>query len=161
TALLLGGNIASPVVFVLYALGGAGPTLAALVLRLLGVRSPRMARAGSTVHWLPVEIGCEAVPDVLDAVLAPVLGAPAMPGAVQSVVLADAGGLLLGLSDAIVAGPLSEEFCWRCYLQPRLRSRLTPVVTAVVLCAIWALWHAPLFLLVGTWQSSLGLGAGL
>lgn len=161
TALLLGGNIASPVVFVLYALGGAGPTLAALVLRLLGVRSPRMARAGSTVHWLPVAIGCAAVPAVLAAVLAPVLGAPALTGAEPSVALAEAGGPLLFLITAVVAGPLSEEFGWRGYLQPRLRTRLTPVVTAVVLGAIWALWHAPLFLLVGTWQSSLGLGAGL
>ncbi len=161
TAFLLGGDIAAPAVFVLYALGGAGPSLAALVFRLRGIRSPRMARVGSAVRWLPVAIGCAALPPLLAAVLAPVFGAPGLTGAEPGAAVAGGGGLLLFLATAAVAGPLSEEFGWRGYLQPRLRARFTPGVTALLLGGIWALWHLPLFLLVGTWQSGLGAAEGL
>lgn len=161
TALLLGGDLSSPVVFGLFALGGAGPSLAALIYRLRGIGSPRMARAGSAAGWLPVAIVCAAAPAVLAAVLGPVFGAPALTGAEPAMALADGGGLLLFLATSAFAGPLSEEFGWRGYLQPRLRARFSPVVATLVLGTIWALWHTPLFLLAGTWQSGLGLGQGL
>lgn len=161
TALLLGGDLSSPVVFVFFALGGAGPSLAALIYRLRGIGSPRLARAGSAGGWLPVAIVCAAAPAVLAAVLGPVFGAPALTGAEPAAVLADNGGLLLFLATSAFAGPLSEEFGWRGYLQPRLRTRFSPVATTLVLGTIWALWHIPLFLLAGTWQSGLGLGQGL
>lgn len=161
TALLLGGEVSSPAVFVLYALGGAGPTLAALVYRLRGIRSPRLARARSAWRWLPAAVTFAAAPAVLAAVLAPVLGAPALTGAEPGAALAAGGGLLLFLVTSAGAGPLSEEFGWRGFLQPRLRTRFSPVVTALLLGGIWALWHAPLFLLVGTWQSGLGVAEGL
>ena len=161
TALLLGGDLTSPVVFAFFALGGAGPSLAALSYRLRGIGSPRMARGGSTARWLPVAIACAAAPAVLAAVLAPVFGAPALTGAEPAAVLAENGGLLVFLATSAFAGPLSEEFGWRGYLQPRLRTRFSPLATALVLGTIWALWHTPLFLLAGTWQSGLGLGQGL
>lgn len=161
TALLLGGDLSSPVVFVCFALGGAGPSLAALLYRLRGIGSPRLARAGSAAGWLPVAIVCAAAPALLAAVLGPVFGAPALTGAEPAAVLADSGGVLVFLVTSAFAGPLSEEFGWRGYLQPRLRTRFSPVATTLVLGTLWALWHTPLFLLAGTWQSGLGLGQGL
>ena len=161
TALLLGGDLSSPVVFVCFALGGAGPSLAALLYRLRGIGSPRLARAGSAAGWLPVAIVCAAAPALLAAVLGPVFGAPALTGAEPAAVLADSGGALVFLVTSAFAGPLSEEFGWRGYLQPRLRTRFSPVATTLVLGTLWALWHTPLFLLAGTWQSGLGLGQGL
>ena len=160
-SLLFGGDISSPLVFVLYAIGGFGPSLAALIYRLGGIRSPRVARARSLAVWLPVALVCGAAPAVLAALLGPLFGAPALTGAEPAVAVASSGGLVMFLVTSAMAGPLSEEFGWRGYLQPRLRARFSPTVTALVLGAIWALWHTPLFLLVGTWQSGLGVGQAL
>ncbi|WP_154795652.1 type II CAAX endopeptidase family protein [Occultella kanbiaonis] len=154
-AVLLGGDLSSPAVFVFYAIGGFGPSLAALIYRLRGVRSPRVARAGRLALWLPAAIGLGAAPAVLAGALGPLFGAPAI--GMADVTAAFAGSDLLPfLLIATMAGPLSEEFGWRGYVQPRLRARFSPIATAAVLGTIWALWHVPLFLLPGTSQSSLG-----
>ncbi|MBZ2197195.1 type II CAAX endopeptidase family protein [Occultella gossypii] len=154
-ALLLGGDLSSPAVFAFYAIGGFGPSLAAVVYRLRGVRSPRVPRPGRLALWLPAAIGLGAAPAVLAATLGPLVGAPALGIADITASFADSG-LLPFLLIATMAGPLSEEFGWRGYVQPRLRARLSPLATAGVLGTIWALWHVPLFLLTGTSQSSLG-----
>lgn len=41
-------------------------------------------------------------------------------------------------------GALNEEPGWRGYAMPRLLARYTPLVSTVILGAVWALWHAPL-----------------
>jgi hypothetical protein len=38
-----------------------------------------------------------------------------------------------------------------------LRRRLGPAATAAVVGSVWAVWHVPLFLLVGTSQAQIGL----
>lgn len=50
---------------------------------------------------------------------------------------------------------LTEETAWRGYAQPRLEQRFGPVTAWVVLGAVWACWHLPLFLIAGTFQSSI------
>ncbi|MFE6233837.1 CPBP family intramembrane glutamic endopeptidase [Cellulosimicrobium sp. NPDC057862] len=158
-AWLLGGDLADPVAFALYALGGFGPTLAALVLRAGGRRSPRAARWGAAGRWLPAAIGVGSAPAVVTALLVPGLGgAPADLSAGAAAVVAAGGPVLFALV-SLWAGPLSEEFGWRGYAQPRLRRRRSPLATSVVLGAVWAVWHLPLFALTGTWQSSLGLAS--
>ena len=71
----------------------------------------------------------------------------------------------------LLAGPLTEEFGWRGFLQPRLRERYRRIHTTVVLAVAWGLWHVPLFLLPGStallpeygdagawWQTGVALG---
>jgi len=55
----------------------------------------------------------------------------------------------------IIIGPLSEELGWRGYAQTRLQTRWNPMVAGLVVGAVWALWHLPLFLMVGTSQHEL------
>ena len=55
----------------------------------------------------------------------------------------------------IIIGPLSEELGWRGYAQTRLQTHLNPMVAGLVVGAVWALWHLPLFLMVGTSQHEL------
>jgi len=158
-AWLLGGDIADPLVFALYALGGCGPTLAAAVLWCTGRRSPRTARWGAAGRWLPAAVGIGAAPAVVAALVTPLLGGPTTDLAAGVAVVTAAGGPLLFLLVSLLAGPLSEELGWRGYAQPRLRTRLSPLATSVVLGAAWSLWHLPLFFLTGTWQSSLGIAS--
>lgn len=62
----------------------------------------------------------------------------------------------LGL--AAIKGPL-EELAWRGVALPLLQRRFTPLRSALMLGAVWGLWHGPAFLLSGTQQSEWSLGA--
>lgn len=57
----------------------------------------------------------------------------------------------------IILGPLSEELGWRGYAQERLQTRLSPLVSSLVIGVVWGLWHLPLFFIAGASQSVLGL----
>ena len=56
-------------------------------------------------------------------------------------------------------GPLPEEIGWRGFSLDRLQARRTALQASLVLGAIWALWHVPLFLIPGTFQAGLRLGS--
>lgn len=53
-----------------------------------------------------------------------------------------------------VGGPI-EEFGWRGFLLPELRSKYSIVVTVVILGLIHGVWHIPLHFLNGTVQEAL------
>ena len=59
---------------------------------------------------------------------------------------------LLFLS-GVVFGSL-EEIGWRGYLLPVLQQRWSALVSSLAIGLLWALWHVPLFFLVGTTQAS-------
>jgi hypothetical protein len=48
-----------------------------------------------------------------------------------------------------LSGPFEEEFGWRGYALPRLQAKFTPIVSSLILGAIWAAWHIPQFLIPG------------
>ena len=52
-------------------------------------------------------------------------------------------------------GPLGEEFGWRGFALPRLLERWTPLKATVLLGAIHAAWHVPLFFIPGMPQTQL------
>jgi membrane protease YdiL (CAAX protease family) len=43
----------------------------------------------------------------------------------------------------IIYGGLSEEPGWRGFALPRLQAKFSPLVSSLILGAIWAVWHAP------------------
>lgn len=53
--------------------------------------------------------------------------------------------LLIGFN--VLLGPLGEELGWRGYLQPALQSRLGWLGATLVVAGVWAIWHAPLWLI--------------
>lgn len=55
----------------------------------------------------------------------------------------------------IVIGPLSEELGWRGYALDRLQTRFNALISGLVVGIIWAMWHLPLFFMVGTSQHEL------
>ncbi|MGH8598138.1 MAG: CPBP family glutamic-type intramembrane protease [Gammaproteobacteria bacterium] len=56
---------------------------------------------------------------------------------------------------ALLLGPLGEELGWRGYLLPHILERLSPAAAALVVGAIWMVWHIPAFLVSGLPQSSM------
>ena len=137
-----------------FALAASGPSLAALVMWLRYRRTDRMPKQVTWSWGWPlaaVVLGC--APPVLAALLMGVDGIPQH----ASSVIAGAGGPLGALAYTLIAGPLSEEFGWRGYMQPRLRRYYGRIAATVVLGTAWGLWHVPLFFLNGTGQHDKGL----
>lgn len=138
-----------------FALAASGPSLAALVMWLAGGR--RRRPSGTRLGWWPLAallLGAGA--PVLTAVILHAGDVPAL-GRHAATVVASVGGPLGALAYTLVSGPLSEEFGWRGYVQPRLRDRLGRAATVAVLGTGWGLWHLPLFFLTGTGQHAKGL----
>jgi uncharacterized protein len=63
---------------------------------------------------------------------------PVAQGASRSVEFVDA--FLI----ALLFVALGEEPGWRGYLLPTLSSRIGPVMAALAICPVWAIWHYPL-----------------
>lgn len=61
------------------------------------------------------------------------------------------GGVVFGV------GPLGEEMGWRGYLQDRLQSRGNSVFVAIVVGAVWSVWHAPIAVRFDDFRSGLSL----
>ncbi|HZK61177.1 MAG TPA: type II CAAX endopeptidase family protein [Anaerovoracaceae bacterium] len=56
----------------------------------------------------------------------------------------------------LIIGPLSEEIGWRGYALGRLQTRWNALISSLIIGLVWALWHLPLFMMVGTSQYELG-----
>ena len=57
----------------------------------------------------------------------------------------------------LIIGPLSEEIGWRGYALERLQTRWNALTSSLIVGLVWALWHLPLFMMVGTSQHELGI----
>ena len=57
----------------------------------------------------------------------------------------------------MLLAPVLEEIAWRGYGQDALQNRFRPAAASLVLGLLWWAWHLPLFFMVDTYQSQLGL----
>lgn len=62
------------------------------------------------------------------------------------------------LVQSLLLGPLGEEFGWRGLALPLLQRRFSPFWASLILGVVWAVWHAPAFLMSGTPQSAWSFG---
>ena len=62
------------------------------------------------------------------------------------------------LIQSLLLGPMGEEFGWRGLALPLLQRRFSPFWASLVLGVVWAVWHAPAFLMSGTPQSAWSFG---
>lgn len=149
---LSGANVDEGAGSLVFALAASGPSLAALVMWLR--HRERRRRVHWSWRWPVAAVGLGAVAPFAACVLSGRL--PELSGHASSVV-AGAGGVLGAAAYTFLAGPVSEEFGWRGYVQPRLRQYYGPLGTSLVLGAAWGLWHVPLYFLPGTGQHDDGL----
>ena len=54
--------------------------------------------------------------------------------------------IILLLVINLIMGPLGEEFGWRGYLYPELKNQTGWLKASLITGLVWALWHAPLWL---------------
>lgn len=61
---------------------------------------------------------------------------------------------ILQLIPLIILGPLSEEIGWRGFLEKQADGVIPEMQKPLIIGIIWALWHLPLFFILGTTQQS-------
>ncbi|RSN46867.1 CPBP family intramembrane glutamic endopeptidase, partial [Actinomadura sp. WAC 06369] len=111
----------------------------------------------SALLWSPALLVLASATVVAGAFLAHVAGGPALSlDAGRDMIEANPGGPVSFLATMLLLGPLSEEPGWRGTAYPRMRATMNRYQVAVVLGAIWAVWHMPLFFVHGTVQNELG-----
>ncbi|OGO92464.1 MAG: hypothetical protein A2Y17_10945 [Clostridiales bacterium GWF2_38_85] len=55
----------------------------------------------------------------------------------------------------LLFGPLAEELGWRGYALDKLTNKYNIIKSCLLISVFWALWHAPMFLINGTYQNSI------
>ncbi len=69
--------------------------------------------------------------------------------------LAGTSNLLAVIIIALVLAPMIEELGWRGYGVDSLRAKTGMMHTTLLFSVLWSAWHAPLFLISGTYQNEL------
>ena len=150
---------ASDISPILFLLSGFGPSLAALaVVSAFGnsgdLRGWLRQCLRWRVGWRWYAIALLAPPIIMVAALGThaLLGGAIPPSSLSGyglIAVAQFGLVIL------VGGPLGEEFGWRGYALPALAERLGWRHASLIIGAVWAFWHVPLFYIAGTAQADL------
>jgi uncharacterized protein len=152
----LGGAAGHP----LHLVGLTGPLVATLVAARVG--SGREYRRDLLVRTLDIR---RLPPRWVGAALLVGAGPPFIAWTTVSVVdgrppVGDAlsAGAVVAAAAFAVAASLVEESGWRGLAQDHTAPSTGPLAAALVLGALWSLWHLPLYFLEGTYQHDLGIG---
>lgn len=57
----------------------------------------------------------------------------------------------------MMVGIWGEEVGWRGFALPKLQEKYHPLLASLILGAIWAIWHLPLFFIEGSQQAEQGM----
>ena len=163
-AIAIGGTSTSFPTVIFTLLGGFGPVIGAIAVRVRRFRRREpvpahtvRTRLSLRLLWvLPLLVMASATV-LAAAFLAHLVGGPAVNLTEGRVLIATLGGPVPFLISMLIAGPLAEEPGWRGTAYPRLRASLSPLQAGLLLGVVWAIWHVPLFYIHGTVQAGFGL----
>ncbi|MFE1959014.1 CPBP family intramembrane glutamic endopeptidase [Streptomyces sp. NPDC059479] len=163
-AIVLGGSPTSSPTAIPFLLGGFGPVFGAIAVRIRRTRrgEPVPARAvkfrqGVRLLWALPLLVLASASVVAGALLADFLGGTAVSLTEGRELIATVGGIVPFFVSMLIAGPLAEEPGWRGTAYPRLRASMSRLQAGLLLGAVWAVWHLPLFFIEGTVQAEFGL----
>jgi membrane protease YdiL (CAAX protease family) len=139
-------------VILLITVGAWGPTIAAFVMTAvsegkLGVKAlwRRFWNRNLSIQWLLVTLLILPALALVANLVARVLDGEAYP----LLDLPNPAWILVPQFLGVLATGLSEEFGWRGYVLPRFQARWNALTSSIILGAIWAFWHLPMWLIPG------------
>lgn len=155
----------------LITIGSFGPLLAALIVTgAIGERVSLRAFLGRLRNWrvggrlYAIVLGGPfllafgaALLDMLAGGPAPSLARQVPAGVPQGAIVALLP--IVFLFGLLFGGPLGEEPGWRGFALPRFLAGFGTWTASALLGLAWGLWHLPLFLIPGTTQAALPIGA--
>jgi membrane protease YdiL (CAAX protease family) len=128
-------------------MGGAGPTLAAVITLSLFRQSQQirplfaaLLRVRASAGWFGLVFGFWFVVAVLALAVMRLTGQP-LPDLSRFTWLS-----LPVVFVSMLITNVWEEIGWRGFALPRLQEKLTDLQTALLMGGLWSLWHAPLLL---------------
>lgn len=127
---------------------GAGGPAAAGIVMCAGQRQLRQLLASCTrapLRWIVVAVGGPVILFLLAAAALDLLGATINVGSVGTALEYPGFGVAAYALANIIFYGFGEEVGWRGYLLPELQRRFSPLRASLIVVAVWALWHAPLF----------------
>lgn len=159
-ALAISGRTVTAGFSPLYVAGLVGPLVGAVVTTALTEGRPgiarlvrRMTRIRVGARWWGVAVGLPlAIAAVLYVIqvaysvflLAPV-ELPTRSGFGQFVGFPVTNAVALAVMLIVING-FGEETGWRGFLLPALQRRWSPLASSLIVAVVWAVWHAPAFL---------------
>ncbi|MBN2204893.1 MAG: CPBP family intramembrane metalloprotease [Thermoleophilia bacterium] len=158
-AALTGASWTSMPTVLLFAVGGAGPLVATLVLTRTSLTRDERGRFWRRVvdpraipaAWFVAILVLGAGPALAAVLLRHAWDGGDAPSLVLPSLPAFAGILAFNLVAAF-----AEEPGWRGYALDRLRALVSGRVAALAVGAFWLLWHVPLYFVEGTFQEQNG-----
>lgn len=150
------------IVFLFAILGLFGPTIASLIMvfrsgnaalkadfrdRLFNLRRIRPRYLLLTI-FLPATVVCTAI-------FISLLFGQSTDQFKLTADTGELGKLLMMVLLTMILAPLFEEIGWRGYGVDSFRAKLAPLRMSLAFGAFWALWHAPLFLMPGSYHYGL------
>lgn len=157
----------SPLLMIVYALGGLGPAVAAILLTYLS-RDPVVWRdywrrivdfKRISLRWYGVIFLLVPAITAIAALMDWFLGGRGIELDLGARFLQQPLLILPLTLFYLIFGPLPEEIGWRGYALDRLQARWSALTSSLFLGVAWALWHLPQFFVKGTYQQSLGFGS--
>ena len=158
--ILLGWNVFTFPAIIFGALGLFGPAIAEIILisrthdkeewRDYWQRVSDIRRIGK--RWFLVILLTFPVLNTLALLLSVLTGSPWPEFETARNLLSEPWKILPFAFFILLYGPLPEELGWRGYALDGLQARYNALVSSLILGAVWALWHLPLFFMRGQWQ---------
>jgi membrane protease YdiL (CAAX protease family) len=146
------GVSAPPIRLIIFLTGTFAPGIVALLLTYrergsAGVRTllKRLVKIDVSGRWLVFALFFMIVVKLLVALIARVSTGAWPDNRVDLLPLMVAGAII----STLTGGQVGEELGWRGYALPRIARSLGPGPASVLVGIIWAVWHLPLFFILG------------
>lgn len=140
----------------LFIIGGFTPSLTAVILTAIKEGGKGLLTMAKRLNPFRMSLRWHGV--VLLMVVLGTVGQLAIVKAIGGVFeYALFGKRIVWLLPLLILGPLSEEIGWRGYALGRLQKRFSALTASLIVGLSWAMWHLPLFYIVGTSQNLYGM----
>ena len=152
---------------ILMILGGLGPAMAEIVLVfLLGSQEQRRDYRGRLFdvgrigwRWCVIILLMFPVLNAVATLLSVMAGASRPTFETAARLLANPLSIVPYVLFLFFFGPLPEELGWSGYALDGLQAKRTALASSLIIGAVWAVWHFPLFFMEGTFQNEqIGFG---